>query len=1145
MPSLREALDAAREFLAPALKRGNDDVVVRLSNNIGVSSTSDAHRAVLRAALGHLLRIHEADITQQNQAPPANGEGEYDEDSRQTLYGLLDLVAIRGILPSLSPGVAANRRPRSTIPGLSDATPGSNKDSDLLCGIVDGMGEMLGNPGAGLASLIRERVLVDVTAGAGELAFSPDSSDVMHQKYGDTFVLIINKTPIASALPLLTYLMQPTTPPWLKSQLSKQLALAPLRPRGVRHTIEFIASSYPQPPQSSDNQDRTTGPSLPLEALVQASKLLSSVPSSMDAEAYFTALAPQLLTMLDGAEGQELAKAAALVIGSGILGKKALGAPGAIGWRLFAEPIIFSISPPKVQTVKAEVSSTSLPDAAQTVVAEPELRRALSRLVTLVTSRPSPGLTKRLLGRLMLPLWALLGYAKSHPVGQVWKDIPWQLLEAFFRLSAGVEQLEALASNLLWDGPPAWTFAPGSDGGIEIRRRERTPDDDAFNVIAQMGSLEERLATYQELLTSNCVEDQDIGDLFVRLSRRWLVPHSIQAGGAPKLEAPAEEDPFQSLITAKLVMAILEKFRDKLATRPENMIELVKQLLDEWTESEKARKQRAENLQKPSYTGLRNIVQQSQKRDEGAEQQLTSAAEVGSSEILPVALSLLNTLLSTPNFRPTPQTSSTLSTILPTLSDLHDRGPGSELPPSVSMTASTLTTRITTLLNIPAPSKPNNPRTSPSTTTTATATATATAADQAALQTALKDLTSPDPPLRASALSAISALARARSPALDLPQLTLLLLSTSLPDPDEYVHLHVIQTLAALASLDPQLVAGHLLVRAFADVDESSSSSSGNDENANGLDARLRVGEVLGRVVSDMQEASPPPPSLTTRAATAAVQAVVIRQIATACLRIASRRGARASALRARQRAARLAERKRRAAEKAWGGPVPQILAPEEGGGDEDAAAERDAALLSSVVSGWSDTGLDEDVRLRALALSVFTTVVREPATLAVLPRADVAAGVDVVLGSLALETEERHAVLRRAAVLVVWGLVGAMDKELESGGRGGAVGEGEGVGAVLTPEKWEEVGEVVGWVRDRDADAVVKGHAGEVLEALETWRVKRALGVRGDGSAVAAGAGVRLTKDLGLAELRGLSVNADGSSGESRGMKPVVEEIE
>ncbi|GME37166.1 Armadillo-like helical, partial [Neofusicoccum parvum] len=431
----------------------------------------------------------------------------------------------------------------------------------------------------------------------------------------------------------------------------------------------------------------------------------------------------------------------------------------------------------------------------------------------------------------MLPLWSLLAYAKSHPVDRFWRDSPWKLLETFFRLGAGSEQLEALAVNLLWDGPPAWKFAPGSEGGVEVRWKGRIGADDGFNIIEQMGKVEQRLATYQEILVSSSVEDQDVGELFVRLSRRWLVPGS-SAAGVPKLEVTAEEDPLQSLIIAKLVMGMLEKFKDKLAADPDNMIELVKQLLDEWSESDNAKKKRAEDLRKANYAGLRNIVQQRQSK---AQQDDGAPAGVDSSDVLPVALSLLNTLLSAPNFQPTTQTSSTLSTIIPTLSSLSNPEPGSDLPPSVSMTAFNLTTRVSTLLNLPLPSSSTK-------TPSSNAPSTSNAEDEKTLQTALTDLTSPHPPIRASALSAITTLATAHSPALDLPQLTLLLLHTALPDADEYVHLHAINALTALSALDPHLVAGNLLVTAFLDASETAA-----------LDTRLRIGEALGRVVADLR----------------------------------------------------------------------------------------------------------------------------------------------------------------------------------------------------------------------------------------------------------------------------------------------------
>jgi len=51
-------------------------------------------------------------------------------------------------------------------------------------------------------------------------------------------------------------------------------------------------------------------------------------PSSVTPEVWYSGIAPQLLPLLDGTEGPELTKAASYIIGFGILGRKATGAPG-------------------------------------------------------------------------------------------------------------------------------------------------------------------------------------------------------------------------------------------------------------------------------------------------------------------------------------------------------------------------------------------------------------------------------------------------------------------------------------------------------------------------------------------------------------------------------------------------------------------------------------------------------------------------------------------------------------------------------------------------------------------------------------------------------------------------------------------------
>jgi hypothetical protein len=83
--------------------------------------------------------------------------------------------------------------------------------------------------------------------------------------------------------------------------------------------------------QAGSAQSQTAesrGPSISLEALNSASRLISSPPSDMSPDAWYSAIAPQLLSLLDGEGGEEMIKVASFIIGYGILGRKVLGAPG-------------------------------------------------------------------------------------------------------------------------------------------------------------------------------------------------------------------------------------------------------------------------------------------------------------------------------------------------------------------------------------------------------------------------------------------------------------------------------------------------------------------------------------------------------------------------------------------------------------------------------------------------------------------------------------------------------------------------------------------------------------------------------------------------------------------------------------------------
>lgn len=118
--------------------------------------------------------------------------------------------------------------------------------------------------------------------------------------------------------------------PWLRPHILRELSLLPLRPRGVRNTVEFVLSVHPttkvENGQSKDASSR--GPTISPEALGLATRLMSFPPRGIPPTRWFEALAPQLLSLLDGQGGLEMVKVASFIIGFGILGRVQYGAMG-------------------------------------------------------------------------------------------------------------------------------------------------------------------------------------------------------------------------------------------------------------------------------------------------------------------------------------------------------------------------------------------------------------------------------------------------------------------------------------------------------------------------------------------------------------------------------------------------------------------------------------------------------------------------------------------------------------------------------------------------------------------------------------------------------------------------------------------------
>lgn len=184
---------------------------------------------------------------------------------------------------------------------------------------------------------------------------------------------------------------------------------------------------------------------------------------------------------------------------------------------------------------------------------------------------------------------------------------------------------------------------------------------------------------------------------------------------------------------------------------------------------------------------------------------------------------------------------------------------------------------------------------------------------------------------------------------------------------------------------------------------------------------------------------------------------------------------------------------------------------------------------MSKIVASWENTGVQEDVRIRASALSLLGSVLEK--RLSYVPQPAVDASLQIALMILTLEMGEALFILRRAAVLVVMGLLRGLEAALDAGSEESASGFGA--------RQQDEVERVLRWARDSDGDGLVRDHAASVVEGMETLRLRRLYRIRD--------AGMGITSDLGLESsggLRGLNITpAAVNDGQKKRL--VVEEIE
>ncbi|KAK1508353.1 hypothetical protein CTAM01_02139 [Colletotrichum tamarilloi] len=786
--------------------------------------------------------------------------------------------------------------------------------------------------------------LVDEILSTGKRAFNPSSDAASRTAAQEEFQKLIDGNGSWNLLPVLNALIKPKiAPEWLRPELMKILTLVPLRPDGVRGTMEFIFSVHPsstlKASEAATPQKR--GANITQEAMAVVTRILTSPPATVPPEDWFSKVAPQLIVLLDGNEGAELSVAAAQIIMFGVLGTP--------GWNVFVEPLLRNLDPSRksnnvalhIKTEETEI--VDLSEKAVLVTAD-DLFITLRRMSSMINSTPYPAQTKRMLDPVLAQLWAISCQSKGNKRTEDRYSKPSRsLLHTFLKLSVSVSKLHEVVENLLYQGEytkiPQWRYQSNSDGDLQICAIRLGQGSQAPEL--DWTEIQTRSEALIRLLTASCTPEET-STFFLDLLGRWF--QSTVTTQKPEILTKAEDSQDQGdikqLLEITILQKMLEQIPDKLISRVTQVTELVAQILD------------------PS--GLQDQ----------------------SDDIIAVALSLFNLVITAPSFKKSNLKTEVLQALETSLAKLGAAG-----RPEVSPTAKNLTLLLRYREAIdPAEEGAFVPTDKQ-------------IEDRRTYKLALEYITQADnpPPIRSEGINLISGLVASDSSVLDV-QATLVLLSSLLQDSEDFINLRVVKLLTQLANKHPKATTQEILEH-YLDSKEISST-----------DVRLRFGEALVQVIERLGET---------------FAGDVARRVSETLLSIAGRRGHRPKTEAKQSREKRLQDMKKKQAEDAWGGDVPDL---------SDDLTEEELAkneILTQIVEGWESKRGSEDVRMRASALSIFSVGLET--NIAGIGPDLVSIAVDLCINVLALEREIEKGIIRRAAILAVLGFVKALDAAKQS----------------------------------------------------------------------------------------------------------------
>ncbi|KAK9446029.1 hypothetical protein VB005_01143 [Metarhizium brunneum] len=634
---------------------------------------------------------------------------------------------------------------------------------------------------------------------AAKKAFDPLSDAERRQSNLKIYNEIIAKIETRNLLPILNSLIKPNAlPPWLREPLLQTLTLLPMRSDGVRETMEFVFSVHPssQAAARDSQKPQKTGASITHDAVAVATRLLSTVPSTVKAEDWYGAIAPQLIQLLDGEASRDLARTAAQIIGFGILDKKATGAPGAAGWNAFAQPLLEEINPSlkiaEIATIdiKSGQDDDGILDLSRgrIIVSSVELEQALKRLKVLILSNPSPGLCMRILKPVIIQLWALASIS-NPPQGILQKyHIPAQILvQTYLKLSKRVESICPIVQNILCEGSvdgssKFWKYRIVDESNIDAILPIQSSPDDSY----RLAEVDTKADKFVQILMKTCSNKQ-VSAIFLFLMRRWV--RVMEEQGNLGIKITSNDEATVSPIRGLAEVAVLQKL---LELSPQKLVGDFDQLLD--------------------------IICQILKGDGNT---------LLGDDIVSVVLSLLNLVITASSFQRSDIKPEYLRLIEDSLERISNLG---------SSEVSTTANNLKILLQYRDEVEPESKKLAPIPSIRQIE-------DKRTYNLAMGYITDSEspPPVVSEGLNLLSMLILTESPILDIPAVTTLM-SSLLKDNEDYINLRVVKIFTQLANRHPKSITLELLDH-YLDAQEKSTT-----------DVRLRFGEALVQVIERLGE---------------------------------------------------------------------------------------------------------------------------------------------------------------------------------------------------------------------------------------------------------------------------------------------------